>query len=325
MKYLSSIFSFDTLCVSRKQFHTPFISVATAVAIICIGELMAGWIAKRYDGRWQYWSPAAAEKFEHYREICKSGTAPTLLVIGDSTAYRNFDPNEFSVSGQLKDEELWSLAWDGMFALAQQEVTLPLLTSGLRRPATIVVSMSPRGFFVGDRPTPAEVSISNSPICRRNFGDFVLGDWFHLPRVFPVAKYWVAKRSGALDDGLKLNGFGPIEGEFTDKDQDSYSEENLTESRVKLIERLGKFSQSTNVELCFVIPPAFNPTPDLSRIRKLYRQMLIEKSAAFGFQVVSPDELVKFDQNDFLDPSHLNSRGAAKLSRVVKDELDSSK
>lgn len=96
-KYRSSIFSSDTLKLASVP-KTWFYSLLLSATIVLLCELAAQSLLEPTGRFPDYWNREAAIKFEWYRRVVQAGQTPDVLIIGDSTAARNYVPEEIAHS-----------------------------------------------------------------------------------------------------------------------------------------------------------------------------------------------------------------------------------
>src|SRR4051794_39576256 len=91
--FRSSIFSSSTLRPLAGGPGAGTAKAAVLAILLVVGAEGAARVALAPIGAyWEYWTPAAAGKFEVYREQVRRGAVPGLVVVGDSTGARDIDP-----------------------------------------------------------------------------------------------------------------------------------------------------------------------------------------------------------------------------------------
>ena len=311
--FLSSIFSFRTLAISDVRGSGACQTVVLAVCLIVAAEAVTRRALAPIGGYWEYWTPRAAVKFERYRADLVRGVVPPVLVVGDSTAARDVDPE--ALSAALNIGPAFNLAWPANFPLAFEYSTLPLLRNAVT-PDIVVVSFSPLAFF--DSPTVRrfEESILSSPYTRRAAGERGVSDFVHLARLraaLPFRKsWWTGTGLPQPSDG----GFMPLEG-TTGAAEGIEEVGAFGRDRFAVLQDLQGYSRRYGFQLMVVLPPR----RDVSQVRRNSEAEYVERLRAAGFQYLDFREAPFLSPEHFHDAGHLNRVGARIYSSRLGEAL----
>jgi hypothetical protein len=181
----SSIFSFETM----RSLSIPggwLASLGVAMALLCVAEIGARVLMRPIgDDIWVYWEEEPARKFTWYRHLAELGRPPAVLIVGDSTGAMNIDPAGFETGMQ---DDVYNLASPANYPRAFEQNTLPLLRLG-KAPEVVIVSQSPWGFVNSAHVERSERTAMTGILRKRQAGEFVATDWFHLGRLYPARSY----------------------------------------------------------------------------------------------------------------------------------------
>ncbi len=311
-----SIFSSKTL--DTKSFPKSF-WLSVIVFFVCLvvietaSRILMGPIGQF---SWAYWSPEAINKFEWYREISQKEKTPDILVIGDSTGARNFDPGAFSmVAGKTS----YNLAWPANFPKALRATTYPLLEKG-RPPETVILIQNPRGYTDSQRAIRFENSILSSQIAKQYSKNYLVSDYIYISRVysarFLLVKYWVHHE--AIVSEPDFLGFMPaIKGgkktlEARIERQDETPVGSLSPERLNCFSQLAVILNQRNIQLIVVIPPV--NADDVPPIFGDYIDWLKAQSQTLKFSLWDFSHADFLTDDHFFDKGHLNSSGAGLFS-----------
>lgn len=327
MKFLSSIFSFDTL----KSVHLPThwkASIALLLVLIVGAELASrALLAPVGDHLWAYSPAASARSFEWYRSLANSGRTPRVVAIGDSTGARNFDPDAFSAESKLGPA--YSLARPGNFPRALRSNTLPLLEAG--KPPEVVLLLQWSGSFRDDPRVDQIERGSLSPIleARRN-GRTLATDYLYMARLFPartfLVRHWL--QGGALLPPAGSGSFSPLQPgdgqviEFPVKAPAGVTDVVFSEMRRDVVRELVRIAQSRGFVVIAVVGPQRDAGKDASTERHLRWLEDLQSSACEHFWVLDMREVVAVDANDFKDNNHLYASAAARFSAQLARWVD---
>jgi hypothetical protein len=313
----SSIFSFDTLRLNGRAPAGFFRAALLALALSIAAEGAARIVIPAEGPRDEYWSMGAAAKFETYRERADAGRPPAVLVVGDSTAARDLDPEALAESTGL---DAYNLAWPGNFPLAFRCTTLPLLGVASGAPRVVVAAFTPNGFSDTERIQRFEAGIVTSDICRRASGERIPADFIRLTLLGRALA-----RGDATEPDMAATelGFMPLEGRSREpsRREDRARREkddvrSITAERFEVVRELGRIARERGFTLVVVVPPVAPKERD-GNVYTEYTHALERASAEFGFTVLDRRHPEGYDRESFYDPVHLNAEGARRFSLEI--------
>jgi hypothetical protein len=321
----SSIFSFDTLRLNGRAPAGFFRAALLALALSIAAEGTARMVIPAEGPRDEYWSRGAAVKFETYRERANAGRTPAVLVVGDSTAARDFDPVAIAESTGL---DAYNLAWPGNFPLAFRCTTIPLLASASNVPRVVVASFTPNGFSDTERIQRFEAGIVTSDICRRAAGDRIPADFIRLTLLGRTLARGDSKEPDMTATEL---GFMPLEGrsqEASRREDRARREKDdvrsITAERFEVVRELGRIARERGFTLVVVVPPVAPKERD-GNVYAEYTRALGQASADLGFTVIDWRHPEGYGRESFYDSVHLNAEAARRFSlelgRVVRETI----
>lgn len=318
--FLSSIFSFSTPSFSDAKGSASFRTLAMVACLVAMGEMTARAALDPIGDYWAYWTPAAAAKFEDYRSHVRHGSAPHVLVVGDSTAARDLDPAPLAEATRAT---AFNLAWPANFPLAFRLCTLPLLRSH-SRPDLVVASFVPTGFLDSSSARRFEESILESTYCRRERDQISASDYSYLARIRPALAFRRSWWTGTSLPQVKDLGFMPLDGNEVASDiptvipsVDPQITLMIAPQRFAAIEDLYRTARRFEFAVIVLVPPRRRPGPVIRRLEDDY----IARLQACGFDYVDYREPSFLNDGDYYDRNHLNTHGAALLSRVVAADI----
>ena len=324
----SSIFSFETL----RPAGIPggwLASVLIAVVAVTAAEIVArGLLAPLGGYARPYWDDSAAAKFEAYRHLAANGAAPDVVVIGDSTAARDFDPHEFAATADGLDA--YNLGWPGNFALSLYESTAPVFAEESGSYPKAIVLMQAFSAYT-NRPTVArfERPILNSWMVRFRRDPKSLDQRIALLRVYPairqLKRYWVdGDRAflSAVPDSLGYMPKAKIGGAAGGADEPEENGEAAPRNadafepvRLATFDRWAEIARDRDIELLVVVPPRRSDSSP--EILADYIAWLTGRAADQGVVVLDFASLRRIPDDAFRDAGHLNRGGAARFSRLL--------
>jgi hypothetical protein len=313
----SSIFSFDTLRLGGRAPAGFFRAVLLALALSMACEGAARVVLPADSRRDEYWSPEAAAKFETYRERAESGRAPAVLVVGDSTAVRDFDP---AAIAETSGGDAYNLAWPGNFPLAFRCTTIPLLAGAASVPRVVVAAFTPNGFTETERVRRFEAGILTSDVCRRSAGEAIPSDFVRLTKLGRVLGARFAPRDAVGE--MTESGFMPLEGRSpkrTRREERGGEEAEaraVRAERFEVVRRLGRLARERGFTLLVVIPPIEQEDRAGSAYFE-YKRELERAAAEYGFTALDWRHLDGYGRESFYDSVHLNAEAARRLSREL--------
>jgi hypothetical protein len=315
----SSIFSFDTLRLNGRAPTGFFRAVLLALALSIAAEGAARMVIPAEGPRDEYWSRGAAAKFETYRERADAGSPPAVLVVGDSTAARDFDPA--AIAEVLPPGfDAYNLAWPGNFPLAFRCTTIPLLASAASVPRVVVAAFTPNGFSDTERVQRFEAGIMTSDICRRAEGARIPADFLRLTLLGRALS-----RGDATEPDMAATelGFMPLAGRSQERSrrEDRARREkddvrSITAERFEVVRELGRIARERGFALVVVVPPVAPKERD-GNVYAEYTRALAHSSAELGFTVIDWRHPEGYDRDAFYDPVHLNAEAARRFSREL--------
>jgi hypothetical protein len=248
-----------------------------------------------------------------------------VLVVGDSTAARDFDPAAI-LEALPPGADAYNLAWPGNFPLAFRCTTLPLLAEAPAVPKVVVAAFTPNGFADTERVRRFEAGILSSEACRRAAGDMVPGDYLKLTRLGRAFSSAPAPRDEAGTGATEL-GFMPLEGRSTERrgreergrraDDDVRS---VTAERVAIIDDLGRVAKDRGFSLIVVVPPVAPKERD-GNVYVEYARELARAAAEHGFTAIDWRHPEGYGRESFYDSVHLNAEAARRLSRELGEVM----
>jgi hypothetical protein len=304
--FLSSIFSFRTLAASDVRGSGAWQALVCTLCLVGAAELVARSAIAPIGDYWEYWSPQAAAKFEKYRSDVSHGTAPEILVVGDSTGARDLDPA--ALADTAAAASAFNLAWPANFPLAFAESTSPLLRAAVV-PKLVVVSFSPTAFLGTARVTRFEDSILSSAYCQRLQGKRQATDLSYLARLRPALPFFRSWWTGEKLPQPARAGFMPLTGMdmAPDAEEEAHS---FGDDRFAVLTALLADANQRNFQLLVILPPRLEP----SKVRRDAEQAYVARLDASGIRYLDFREAPFLSRSDFYDRGHLNRDGARILS-----------
>ncbi len=315
--FLSSIFSFNTL--DRRSIPRRWVVSILAVAVLFVGAEVVSRVlmAPLGDHVWAYWDPVAADKFEWYRGKADAERTPEVLVIGDSTGARNFDPAAFAAASGVPSA--YNMAWPANFARALAVNTLPLLANGAP-PRTVILMESVNAFIDLPEVERFERSIVGGVLGKRSRGELVAADVLHLARVyqarFQLIDHWARGKQlvrrppllGFMPHTRPADAKAPVPGAIREPDRPFSSD------RRAVLLRLVELAKKRDFRLILTIGPyAWVPWPQAVAAHAAWLSEVAE---------ANPEHVTFWDLRDtdavtidgFRDAQHLWDVDAARLS-----------
>jgi hypothetical protein len=286
--------------------------VALVLCLVAGAELAARSALEPIGDYWSYWTPAAAAKFEAYRSSVRRGAPPHVLVVGDSTGARDFDPAPLA---RVTGRTAFNLAWPANFPLAFKACTLPLLENQAR-PDVVIASFIPSGFLDSSSARRFEQAILESSYCRRQRAQISASDYFYLARMRASLPFLHSWWTGTSLPQVKNRGFMPLAGNDDAPDVPTVMA-GFEDRRFAAIEALYEAGRQFHFSVIVVIPPRRDPTGDLRRAEGKY----VERLQHCGFEYIDYREPAFLQAGDFHDRNHLNAHGAERLSAALAEEL----
>jgi hypothetical protein len=327
MKFLSSIFSFDTLRSVGLPGHWKA-SMALLVAVLVGAELTArALMAPIGDSLWAYSQPATANAFEWYRGLANESRTPPVVAVGDSTGARNFDPDAFSAVSELGPA--YSLARPGNFPKALRGNTLPLLEAG--QPPNVVILLQWGGSFRDDpRVDQIERGALSAILEARQIGRTLATDYLYLARLFPartfLIKHWV--RGVPLVTPAGSGSFSPLQpgdGQVIEASviaAPGEADVTFSNARRDVVRELVEIAKSRDFVIVAVIGPQRDPDSDPATDRHLRWLEDLQSSACEHLAVLDMRQFDAVDATDFKDNNHLYASAAARFSARLASRMD---
>lgn len=299
-------------------------ALAVALGVFCGAELAARAALRPLGRYWEYWSPAAATKFEWFRRQAESGHPYDIVIVGDSTAANNLDPE--SIRGAMAGApRVYNLGWPANFPLAFEESTVPLFDRSPGQPAALLASFNPEGFVTTPNVLRFEAGIRSSPICKRIETGWVAGDIVQLARVRSALPLWKDRWLRGIpwdvpprQEGFIPHGTGsqalPEGAGNAGSDQPSLP---LEDSRFEAIRKIARVAKANRIELVVLVPPRREASPASATLIDEYVARLNEESRTLGFQIIDGRDAGLVASGDFSDVVHLTAEGARRFSRAI--------
>lgn len=324
LKYLSSIFSFRTVQFIGRPAKGFVRTIALVLALVGLAEVASRSMVGRVGHRWEYWDKLAAVKFEEYRKQVSAERAPDIVIIGDSTGARDFDPLSMA-SSSLQGLDIYNLAWPANFPLALRVTTFPLLKEPYRSPKIVMVSLSPGSFTDNRRVKEFEQEILASTYCQHMLGKYSLADRFYLPRIrnsmpFVIDMY---KPRSEFEQMRQSRGFMPAEGKAEDYQSSNANVSQVLESdRFGVMVELAQLSRHRNFKLVIVIPPVTERADaDTALVYNDYLRRLRSAQTEFGFIILDMRHSTFLSPEQYTDGIHLTREGAVLFSKELARRL----
>jgi hypothetical protein len=324
----SSIFSFDTLAQFQWPPRDAFVALVVALGVFVSAELAARAALKPVGRYWEYWSPAAATKFEWFRRQAESGNPYDIVIVGDSTAANNLDPASIrnAVAGA---PTVYNLGWPANFPLAFEESTVPLFDRLPGPPALLLVSFNPQGFVTTPNVLRFEAGIRSSALCKRIETGWVMGDILNLARVRSALPLWKDRwlREISWDAPPKDEGFIPHGGKnavHSDATADSTGDQPplpLESARFEAILKMARVAKANGIELVVLVPPRREVSAAHEKLVDEYVDRLKDASPDMGFRMIDGRNSGLVAADDFSDAVHLNVAGARRFSQAIGARL----
>jgi hypothetical protein len=324
-RFRSSIFSFDTLRAGTVPAGW-LASVSLAVVLVIAAELVARMLLAPLGGfAWAYWSDEAAVKYESYRRMAAAGAAPDVVVIGDSTAARDFDPVQFErAAGGLS---AYNLGWPGNFALALYESVAPLfIESGSDDPRIVVLMQAYVSYTQRPVVQRFERPILNSWVVRNRQDPTALDQRIALLRLYPAARklkrYWLDGDASFLNAVPKNGGFmpkggsgGPELGSADGQDATTGAVDVFDPERRATLDGWAAIAKARGFDLLVIVPP-WRERPAPAGLPE-HVAWLRDRAADHDVAVLDLSGLPVISDREFRDAGHLSPDGAGKLSRLL--------
>lgn len=318
-KFPLSIFSSSWHSLWDKDAAILLRVAVVAAVLLTAGEVVSRAALKPVGSLWEYWNPDAAVKFQWYRNVSESNSDDTLqrmpdvLIVGDSTAARSFDPSELQSPIEAAYDS-YNLGWPANFPLAFEYSTTPLLRDGRSVPRIVVVSFSPGAFVENETTRRFEANILQSAYCRRQREGSLIQDFFWLTRIRPALEWRELWFTGNQPEVPPGRGFQPVVGhEDLSKPDQRRKGKELSEARLDVLRELVALASERDFQLVIVIPPM----EDLDSIPEAAEyQRAIEKICnTENCQVVDCSHVEGLTSRHFWNNTHLNQEGAIFFSR----------
>jgi hypothetical protein len=325
-KYLSSIFSFRTVQATGRPSRTFIKTIALMIVLVGLAEGASRLMLGSVGHRWEYWDKLAAVKFEDYRTAAASGKAPDVVIIGDSTGARDFDPLSMA-SSSLEGLDIYNLAWPANFPLALRVTTLPLLDQPYPAPKIVIDSMTPGSFTNNPRVIEFEQDIISSTYCQHVLGKYSLADSLYLPRLRNSAPFLIDryKPLSEFEQMRKNRGFMPVDTMPEDyQSSNANAPQRLDAERWAVLMDLAQLSKRRNFTLVVVIPPVSSLADSATAVvYDEYLSRLKSAQAQYGFMILDKRHSNFLSAEHFTDGIHLTSAGAVLFSKELAKEFGS--
>ena len=294
-----------------------------AVVAVAAAEIVArGLLAPLGGYARPYWEDGAAAKFEAYRHLAASGVPPDVVVVGDSTAARDFDPREFATTAAGLDA--YNLGWPGNFALSLYASTAPLFVEDNAVDPKAIVLMQAFSAYT-NRPTVSgfERPIMNSWMVRYRRDPTTLDQRIALLRIYPairhLKRYWVDGDRAFLSAVPASLGYMPktgaglpaeAAGEAGPREPDVFEPERLA-----TLDKWAEIARVRGIELIVVVPPRRSDSNP--RTLADYVAWLKARTAEHRVTVLDFVSMRLVPDEGFRDAGHLNKDGASRFSRLL--------
>lgn len=322
-KLRSSIFSSNTLDLKDARLGEYFRVLLVTLLLIAGAELGVRVLLRHAGNTWQYWDEAAAVKFEYYQKLAAAEDYPDVLIVGDSTAARDFAPE--SMQQVLPQSTIYNLAYPANFPLAFRCTTIPLLQLSQKAPKVVIIQFSPSSFLDSKNTVHFEQSILTSPLCKKWAGQPLAAEHIYLARFWPIFKFqsqwnhwWAGQRP---PEQPLYGGFMPLEPVQTDLSVQTFKGQpvTLSDERFAVVLDTIKIVQQRGSKVVVVIPPFYgNYSKD---IVDSYLGMLKAAATEEPFLVIDGREVPDLTKDKFYDYVHLDKNGAEIFSAYIAQQI----
>ena len=331
LKFLSSIFSFETPQFRRIDGRGSLTAIVVALALIAVAETGARVAIGPTGNHWEYWSRGAADKFVWYRQLAIEDETPEIVFAGDSTAARGFLPR--TAKEHVPDAvTAFNLAASGNFTRAFEQSTVPLLRPPYAPPKVLVVAFGSPQFVGESGKFQSEEIILSCAYCRRAQDKFVLGDHLFLSRIQHATSFWRSWFSGTgLGQQPRDGGADLAKGQQAvtaarrtprPADDSEAGTKSFSEKRFKTILDLVKLAQERGFKLVVVIPPTLLPSERQLEVESEYLRRLREIKAEDVLAVVDGRLTPGLAEEHFFNSGHLNGTGAPIFTKYVFEQIE---
>jgi hypothetical protein len=321
-KLRSSIFNFETLVLGGVEAQALAKAVILSALLIVLAEGSARFLLLSHSVRyWEYWSPGAAAKFEGFKAVEASGHAPAVVIVGDSTAALNIDPNVV-VSELEARVEAYNLAESANYPIAFASTTLPLLSEPNPAPKMLVVSFSARSLFHDGTPFDRfEARILDSPLYECEHSRFI-PSCLYLTQLLPAVGYLRDAERGPrlVKEAVRARGFISDPGDSRSSPTSAAQatelgggSQSLGPDRFGVIESLVDLARRRGITLVLVLGPQRRPSASVAVMERAF-QRFGRAGSALVLDMREPPGLTP---GDFWDDIHLSHDGARLYSRIL--------
>ena len=320
----ASVFGSETLSLERRPAGTLRGSLVVVAAVV-LAELTARAALAPLGRYWEYWTPAAARKFEAYRRMASGGHSPDVLIVGDSTGAADVDPGR--MHGALgSGTSIFNLATSGNLATAFRASTLPLLADPrLAAPKLVVVALLPIGFIEEPVNHRTESVIRSSFAARHLRGEWCVADVLYLARLMPGIQYKRNWWTGGVGEPARTEGFEGLVSPPTSNEERLAIEgisvrleaegRTIDPDRFALWDELADVARRRSFRMIALVPPLRHRVEHaVPPFEADYMTRLNAKSIEHRFRVLDFRDSDFLAAEHFRDPAHLNVAGAALLS-----------
>ena len=308
-KRLSSIFSSDTLTLHGTP-ATWWLSLLLAIVLVAGAEAAVRVLLGDELAPQDYRDEQDGEKYEWFRSL---DVVPDLVIVGDSTAARNFSPA--AIEETLPSLSAFNLGTPGNFQLSQRETAYHLL-DGESVPDVVIMSMAAHTYYDSDVVADKESLVRASRAARYLDGRRNATDYVRLARAYDHRSRLVARLRG-LEASLREpphKGFMPRHSVgvplFV---PDTYFDDvPPVPERLETILDLARLAKRRGFRLIVAVPIQVDEPGQVREQR--YLDWL---EAQFDFGVLDMQSVARMEYDDFSDIYHLLPDGAEKQSRAL--------
>jgi hypothetical protein len=268
-----------------------------------------------------YWDAETGQKFEWYRRL-DADHAIDILIIGDSTAARNFAP--LAIEEQLNGATAFNLGSPGNFPLALRESTFPLLRRG-PVPRVVVLSQFVDSYYPSAAADDLERGILTSRAVRVLNDRRVASDHLAIAQLYRNRRVIRERLAGEKwIDAPELKGFMPdrrtaeeVAARETRREaaRTGRVRETAVPARLRTVDELAAMARERGFTLVVLIPDQRDARSEA--ILADHRRWLRARSGELGFEVLDMAEAIALEPGDFIDTVHLSPTGAVNQSRAL--------
>jgi hypothetical protein len=305
-----------TLHLSWKQIAGGWRVFVALCLLFGAAEGISRWILSSYGNQWEYWDVAAAKKFESFASALQKNKVPSVLIVGDSTAARDLDPDV--VMDKIPGEVVYNLSWPSNFPGVFPCTTIPFLQQ--KTPRLLLVSFHPQSMVDHPSVRRLENNLLSSHYCYRILNGTSVSDYLALARLKSMYLLTRIKTPPPTPRGFmplippKNNAAKAPD----DAGAATPSDHALDPERLAIFSTLAGLCRPPSCELVVVIPPLRDERPGKtpSPLVARYRAALSAEAAKLRFTLLDFSDS-GLPESAFHSYGHLWDFGAREYSAQV--------